>query len=73
MIELTIGIDLRDVWSHYCTLNHQGEVVGRGHFRTSPRRVEKWFTDDCQSLRFSARRMNARHCLRSMFFGVEAD
>ena len=24
-VELTIGIDLGDVWSHYCTLNQQGE------------------------------------------------
>jgi len=34
-----------DVWSHYCTLNEDGEVVGRGRFRTSPSGVEKWFTD----------------------------
>lgn len=26
-VEITIGIDLGDVWSHYCTLNHDGEVV----------------------------------------------
>jgi hypothetical protein len=25
--ELTIGIDLGDVWSHYCTLNRDGEVI----------------------------------------------
>lgn len=25
--ETTIGIDLGDVWSHYCTLNQDGEVV----------------------------------------------
>jgi hypothetical protein len=24
---MTIGIDLGDVWSHYCTLNVEGEVV----------------------------------------------
>src|SRR5882672_3954753 len=41
----TIGIDLGDVWSHYCTLNEGGEVVDRGRFRTSPSGVEKWFTD----------------------------
>src|SRR5260370_27505678 len=29
---MTIGIDLGDVWSHYCTLNEDGEVVGRGRF-----------------------------------------
>jgi len=44
-VEMTIGIDLGDVWSHYCTLNEAGEVVDRGRFRTSPSGVEKWFTD----------------------------
>jgi hypothetical protein len=43
--ELTIGIDLRDVWSHYCTLNRDGEVIDRGRFRTTPKAIEKWFTD----------------------------
>jgi transposase len=41
-VGMTIGIDLGDVWSHYCTLNEDGEVVGRGRFRTSPSGVEKW-------------------------------
>ncbi|HEY4934703.1 MAG TPA: hypothetical protein VII23_24310 [Terriglobales bacterium] len=44
-VERTIGIDLGDVWSHYCTLNEDGEVVDRGRFRTIPKAVEKWFTD----------------------------
>jgi hypothetical protein len=44
-VEMTIGIDLGDVWSHYCTLNEEGEAVDRGCFRTSPKGVEKWFTD----------------------------
>jgi hypothetical protein len=44
MVEMTIGIDLGDVWSHYCTLNEAGEVVDRGRFRTSPKGVEKWFS-----------------------------
>jgi transposase len=44
-VEITIGIDLGDVWSHYCTLNEAGEVIDRGRFRTSPSGVEKWFTD----------------------------
>jgi transposase len=44
-VEMTIGIDLGDVWSHYCTLNKEGEVVDRGRFRTTPSGVEKWFTD----------------------------
>jgi len=44
-VEMTIGIDLGDVWSHYCTLNEEGEVVDRGRFRTTLSGVEKWFTD----------------------------
>src|SRR6266702_2280009 len=44
-VEMTIGIDLGDVWSHYCTLNEAGEVVDRGRFRTNPKVLEKWFTD----------------------------
>jgi transposase len=44
-VEMTIGIDLGDVWSHYCTLNQEGEVVDRGWFRTTPAGVERWFTD----------------------------
>jgi transposase len=44
-VERTIGIDLGDVWSHYCTLNQDGEVVDRGRFRTTPKAIEKWFTD----------------------------
>ena len=44
-VEMTIGIDLGDVWSHYCKLNEDGEVVDRGRFRTTPKAIEKWFTD----------------------------
>ena len=44
-VELTIGIDLGDVWSHYCTLNRDGEVIDRGRFRTTPKAINKWFTD----------------------------
>src|SRR5258708_25843987 len=44
-VGITMGIDRGDGWSHYCTLNEDGEVVGRGRFRTSPSGVEKWFTD----------------------------
>ncbi|WP_130421673.1 IS110 family transposase [Edaphobacter modestus] len=43
-VEKTIGIDVGDVWSHYCPLNEDGEVVDLGNFRTSPKAVEKWFT-----------------------------
>lgn len=42
-VDITIGIDLGDVWSHYCTVNVDGEVIDRGRFRTSPRAIEKWF------------------------------
>lgn len=44
-VERTIGIDLGDVWSHYCTLNQEGEVVDRGRFRTTAKAIQKWFTD----------------------------
>jgi hypothetical protein len=43
--ELIVGIDLGDVWSHYCTLNQHGEVVDRGRFRTTAKAIDKWFTD----------------------------
>jgi hypothetical protein len=43
-VEMTIGIDLGHIWSHYCTLNQDGDVVGRGRFRTTPKAIEKWFT-----------------------------
>ena len=33
----TLGIDLGDVWSYYCTLSEGGEVVDRGRFRTTRR------------------------------------
>jgi len=39
--ELTIGIDLGDVWSHYCTLSEDGEVVDRGRFRTTAKAIQK--------------------------------
>jgi transposase len=44
-VEMTIGVDLGDVSSHYCTLNEEGEVIDRGRFRTTPKAIEKWFTD----------------------------
>jgi hypothetical protein len=44
-VGMTIGIELGDVWSHYCTVNQDGEVVDRGRFRTTPASVDKWFTD----------------------------
>jgi transposase len=44
-VGMTIGVDLGDVWSHYCTLNQDGEVVDWGRFRTTPKAIGKWFTD----------------------------
>ena len=45
-VETTIGIDLGDVWSHYCTLN-QDERGGqpRPLQELRPKAIEKWFTD----------------------------
>jgi predicted transcriptional regulator len=43
-IELTIGIDLGGVWSHYCTLNEDGQVVDRGRFRTTPKGLQMFLT-----------------------------
>jgi transposase len=45
MTDLTIGVDLGDVWSHYCTLDQHGEVIDRGRFRTTAKGIEKWFKD----------------------------
>jgi transposase len=42
---MTIGIDLGDIWSHYCTLNEDGEVIDQGRFRTNPSGVDKRFRD----------------------------
>jgi len=42
-VGITIGIDLGDIWSHYCTLNEDGEVVDRGRFRTNRSGVDKRF------------------------------
>jgi transposase len=44
-VGMTIGIDLGDVWSHYCTINEEGEVIDRGRFRTNPSGVDKRFRD----------------------------
>jgi transposase len=42
-VGIKIGIDLGDIWSHYCTLNEDGELVDRGRFRTNPSVVDKRF------------------------------
>lgn len=44
-VGITIGIDLCDIWSHYCTLNGDGEVIDRGRFRTNTGGVAKRFRD----------------------------
>ena len=38
-VGMTIGIDLGDVWSHYCALNGDGEVVGRAGFAPAHREL----------------------------------
>jgi transposase len=48
-VEMTIGIDLGDVWSHYCTLNEEGEVVDRGRFRTARLHLAKHRVDEAGS------------------------
>src|ERR1700743_3849483 len=45
MVGMTIGIDLGAIWSHYCTLSEDGEVIDRGRFRTNPSGVDKRFRD----------------------------
>ena len=30
---------------HYCTFNQQAEVIDRGRIRTTPKAIDKWFTD----------------------------
>src|SRR6266478_1035703 len=44
-VGVTIGIDLGGIWSYYCTLSEDGEVVDRGRFRTNPSGVGKRFRD----------------------------
>jgi transposase len=41
----TIGIDLGDKWSHYCTLDDAGEIIEEGRFRTTPQALDKHFGD----------------------------
>jgi hypothetical protein len=38
-VGITNGIDLGDIWSHYCTLNEHGGVVDRGRFQVSKNNV----------------------------------
>jgi transposase len=39
----TVGIDLGDLWSHYCVLNEAGEVTEEGRFRTTEAALQKHF------------------------------
>ena len=76
-VEMTIGIDLGDVWSHYCTLNEEGEVVDRGRFLreeirlcstslVGPRTEDSNLSDkkcDLCTQRFVAVRPQTRQCV----------
>jgi transposase len=42
---ITVGIDLGDKWSHYCSLDDAGEVIDEGRFRTTPQALDKHFGD----------------------------
>jgi transposase len=42
--QLTIGIDIGDQWSHYCTLNEIGDVIEEGRFRTTRSALAKHFS-----------------------------
>ena len=39
----TIGIDLGDLWSHYCVLDEAGNVAEEGRFRTTQAALQKHF------------------------------
>jgi hypothetical protein len=68
---MTIGIDLGDIWSHYCTLNEDGEVVDRGRFRTNPSGVDKRFRDLERGRSLHRGRLSGRDllsCLKSRVF-----
>jgi hypothetical protein len=36
-LKMPIDVHLGDVWSHYCTLNQDADVVGQGRLRTMPK------------------------------------
>jgi len=40
---LTVGVDLRDQWSHYCILGLEGERLAEGQLRTTPRDITEFF------------------------------
>jgi activator of 2-hydroxyglutaryl-CoA dehydratase len=42
--QLTIGIDIGDQWSYYCTLNEVGDVIEEGRFRTTRSALAKHFS-----------------------------
>lgn len=43
--QVTIGIDIGDQWSHYCTLSDGGEVIEEGRFRTTSTALAQHFAD----------------------------
>ncbi len=43
--QVTIGIDIGDQWSHYCTLSDSGEVIEEGRFRTTSTALAQRFAD----------------------------
>ena len=43
--QVTIGIDIGDQWSHYCTLSDGGEVIEEGRFRTSAAALAQHFAE----------------------------
>jgi hypothetical protein len=40
---LTVGVDLRDQWSHYCILGLEGKTLAEGQLRTMPPDVAEFF------------------------------
>jgi len=76
-VEMTISIDLGDVWSHYCTHNEEGEVVDRSRFLreeirlcstslVGPRTEDSNLSDQNSDLctqRFVAIRPQTRQCV----------
>ena len=43
--KMTVGVDLGDLWSHFCVLDSAGDVVDRGRVRTTRAAFKKQFGD----------------------------
>jgi transposase len=52
-VEMTIGIDLGDIWSHYCTLNEEGEAVDRGRFSANTSQAAFAISSVCDRIAFA--------------------